>query len=98
MQRARSNKDFFDFSVERFLRGLNECHGVVLNSLESASGSSLTDDGCKICSRGAIGRLHSSASIFHLFNNIYQSTSSLQIHFLPLHLNKEYPGVKNNVL
>ena len=38
----------------------------VLNSLEAASGSSLTDDGYKICSRGAIGRLHSIHSIFHL--------------------------------
>ena len=62
-----SNKDFSDFSVKRFSRGLNEGSEGVLNSLESASGSSLTDDGYKICSRGAIRRIHSISSIFHLF-------------------------------
>ena len=44
---------------------MNAPHGV-LNSLEAASGSSLTDDGYKICSRGAIKRLHSITSIFRL--------------------------------
>ena len=42
----------------------------VLNSLEAASGSSLTDDGYKICSRDAIKRLHSIHSIFHLLIKI----------------------------
>jgi len=44
---------------------MNAPHGV-LNSLEAASGSLLTDDGYKLCSRGAIKRLHSITSIFHL--------------------------------
>ena len=59
-------KIFKHFAVKRFLRGLNECPERVLNSLEAASGSSLTDDVCKICSRGAIKRIHSITSIFHL--------------------------------
>ena len=29
--KGRSNKDFLGFSVERFSRGLNECHKVVLS-------------------------------------------------------------------
>ena len=59
-------KIFMDFSAEAILRGLNECPERVLDSLEAASGSSLTDDVYKICSRGAIKRLHSIHSIFRL--------------------------------
>ena len=38
----------------------------VLNSLDAPFGCSLTDSAYKICSRGAIKRLHSIHSIFHL--------------------------------
>ena len=64
-----TNKDFLDFSVKRFSRGLNEGHEVVLIGLELADGSLLMADRCKTGSRGAIKRLHSITSIFHLFKN-----------------------------
>ena len=59
---------FKDISAIAILRGLNKCHEVVLGGLESASGSLLTDDGYKTDGRGAIRRLHSIPSIFHLFS------------------------------
>ena len=55
--------------MKRFSRGLNECHEVVLGGLESAAESSLSDAESEAVSRGAIGRLHSSPSIFHLKKN-----------------------------
>ena len=55
-----------NFSVERFSRGLNEGHGVVLGGLELADGSLLMADRYKTGSRGAIRRIHSISSIFHL--------------------------------
>ena len=61
-----TNKDFLGFLVERFSRGLNECHEVVLGGLDSAAESLLSDDESEAGSRGAIGRLHSISSIFHL--------------------------------
>ena len=63
-----TNNYFLDFSVKRFLRGLNECHGVVLGGLELADGSLLMADRYKANSRSTIKCFHSSASIFHLFN------------------------------
>ena len=60
------SKIFLDFSAVAILRGSNDSPERVLDSLEAASGSSLTDDGYKICSRGAIKRLHSIHSIFRL--------------------------------
>ena len=59
------NKDFFDFSVERFLRGLNECSEGVLIGLELADESLLMADRYKSSSRGTIKCFHSITSIFH---------------------------------
>jgi len=59
--------------VKRFSRGLNEGHGVVLGGLELADGSLLMADRYKTGSRGAIRRIHSISSIFHLLKktNLY---------------------------
>jgi len=67
IKRGEANNFLIFFKI--FSSGLNVSPEGVLNSLEAASGSSLTDDGYKICSRGAIGRLHSIRSIFHLLIN-----------------------------
>ena len=66
LEQDGQTKIFKHFAVERFSRGLNECPERVLGGSESAAESSLSDDESEADSRGAIKRLHSIPSIFHL--------------------------------